>query len=249
LVDPLWLLSLLDNELSARWRRFIGSAAPWGLPPIAHRRFPTGRAAPGIDFVVSAWLPAAPFAIVNSLHRWPAGSGLWWRDLLLVPSLADNRIDPTEQRVAAATVISPAMVAEVTIDHGNDVRESNSIRLPVGRDSPQLERRAKAMPTVQISDPAAICCEINVTDRGHRFSSLQSTEAIANRHTVQQYIGLHHAASRGSEEVAGATSPNFTEKDLARSPLRRFPYRFSRQVPASARQCGIFHAVPSPTMY
>jgi hypothetical protein len=68
--------------------------------------------------------------------------------VLLAPSLADNFVGPTEQRVAAAPVISSAMVAEVTIDNGDDVRESNSICLPVSRDTPELERRAKAMPAV-----------------------------------------------------------------------------------------------------
>jgi hypothetical protein len=179
LVDPLWLLSVLDNKLSARRRRFIGSAAPWGLRPIAHRRFPTGRAAPGIDFVVSASLPAAPFTIGNSLHRRLAGLGLWSREVLLAPSLADNFVDPTEQRVAAATVISPAMVAEVTIDHGDDVRESNSTRLPVGSDMSEGEGRAKAMPTVQITDPTAVSVEIDVINRGHHFPPLQPAEAIS----------------------------------------------------------------------
>jgi hypothetical protein len=94
LVDPLWLLSLLANRLYTLRRRLIGSAARWGIRPIAHRHFPTGRAAPGIDFVVSARLPIHPFAIDNSLHRRPAYLGLRWRDVLLAPGLADDLADP-----------------------------------------------------------------------------------------------------------------------------------------------------------
>jgi hypothetical protein len=90
--------------------------------------------------------------------------------VLLAPGLADNFINPTEQRVAAAAVILPAMFGEVTINRGNDVRESNSTRLPVSRDTPELERWAKAMSAVQVADPAAVRCEVNVTDRGHRFT-------------------------------------------------------------------------------
>ena len=67
-----WLLSLLANRLYTLRRRLIGSAAGWGTRPIAHRHFPTGRAAPGIDFVVSAWSPTGPFASGNSLRGRPA---------------------------------------------------------------------------------------------------------------------------------------------------------------------------------
>jgi hypothetical protein len=60
--------------------------------------------------MISAWLPVDPFALGNSLRRRPAGFGLSWRDVLLAPGLADDFVDPTEQRVAAATVISTAMI-------------------------------------------------------------------------------------------------------------------------------------------
>src|SRR5262249_47220715 len=111
--------------------------------------------------------------------RRPAGFGLWRRDVLLVPGLADNFAEPTEQRVAAAAVISITMVSEVTIDHSDDVRESNSTRLPVSRDTPKLERWAKSMPAVQIADPTAVSVEIDIINRGHRFILAESAEAIS----------------------------------------------------------------------
>jgi len=48
-------------------------------------------------------------------------------------------VDPTEQRLAAATVISTAIVGEVTIYHRNNVGDSNSTRHPVSRDTPEHE--------------------------------------------------------------------------------------------------------------
>jgi len=50
----------------------------------------------------------------------------------------------------------------VTINYGNDVRESNSTRHPLSRDTPELERRTQAMPAVQVANPAAESVEINI---------------------------------------------------------------------------------------
>jgi hypothetical protein len=55
---------------------------------------------------------------------------------------------PAEQRVTASAVISPAVVREVSFDHGNDVGDRNFVRLPVGRDLPEREGWAKAMPRI-----------------------------------------------------------------------------------------------------
>ena len=80
--------------------------------------------------------------------------------MLLVPGLADKFVEPPEQRIAAATVVSPAMVGEVTIDNSNNMREHNSTRYPVSRDAPERERRTQAVPAVEVADPTAVSVEI-----------------------------------------------------------------------------------------
>src|SRR5215470_2016707 len=115
--------------------------------------------------------------------------------MLLVPGLADKFVEPTEQRVAAATVISPAMVGEVTIDRGNDVRESNSIRLPVGRDTPELERRRQAIPAVEVADPATVSVEISVINRDHHFPRRNPPRRLSLRRSPE-LISLRSARKR-----------------------------------------------------
>jgi hypothetical protein len=77
---------------------------------------------------------------------------------------------PTEQRIATAIVVSPAMVGEVTIDNRDNVRDRNSDGLPVGGDIPESEGWAKAVAHVQIANPTAVNVEVDFVNEGHHLA-------------------------------------------------------------------------------
>jgi hypothetical protein len=87
------------------------------------------------------------------------------------------------------------MVGEVTIYNGDDMRKSNSARPPVSRDTPELERRTKTMPAVQITDPTAVSVEIDVINRGHHFPPLQPAEDDLSLRWARAYLIINRDGS------------------------------------------------------
>jgi hypothetical protein len=111
------------------------------------------------------------------------------------------------------------MVGEVTINHGNDMRERNSARFPASCDMPECEGWAKAMPAVQIPDPAAVSVEIDVINRGHQFPRCRPAAAISRSAAYIQLI-LDRRRNELCQQVRSAISslPGHSSIGLAQLP-------------------------------
>jgi hypothetical protein len=114
-------------------RRSIGCAATQDIRPTGHGRFLAGRAAPGIDFAVRAWLPIDPVASGN---RCVVGRVAWAHG-------GEKCCSRQVLRIISSTQLN------------------NASPLP-RRDVPECEGWAKAMKAVQIADATAVSVEIEV---------------------------------------------------------------------------------------
>ena len=107
--------------------------------------------------VVAPVIVAAP---LRGRPRWP-------RKRALVPACLNQAVEPSKIPVPRARVAAAGMATQEVLDHVDAMRERNLLGHPPLRCVIERERRTKAMPAVQITDPTAVSVEIDVINRGH----------------------------------------------------------------------------------